>query len=117
MKFKGKYKECMIKGLKIYDKIRIIDVNDEKKLLNGIECLFTLLIITKLVNKNEGLITGLNDKLKKEFKRYDLELVKELMDNNIKIVCKSNKTLNYDDIWSKYNLRMKRDNIYKYLYN
>jgi hypothetical protein len=116
MKFKGKYKEYMRKGSKIYNKINIIDVNDEKKLLNGIECLFTLWIIIKLVNENERRITGFDDKLKKEIKRYDLELVKELMDNNMKILCESNKTLNYDDIWSKYNLLLKRDRIQKYLY-
>jgi hypothetical protein len=51
----------------------------------------------------------------KKINGIELEIIKELMDNNIKNICNLNKELYYYDIWNKYNSRIETYIKYDYL--
>jgi hypothetical protein len=102
-------------GISIYRKKSELNINNESELMSRVECLFSLFMTIYIYKKEykRGNASG-NDETTKLINIFDLEIIKELMDTHIKIVCDLNKELNYDGIWKGYNLRIKKEKIIDY---
>jgi hypothetical protein len=115
MKIKADKEKLNRIGISIYCKKSELNINNENELMYRVECLFSLFMTINIYKKEykKGNTSG-NDETTKLINIFDLEIIKELMDKYIKMVCDLNKELKYDGIWKGYNLRIENEKVGDY---
>jgi hypothetical protein len=101
-------------GLCLYNRYK--KINNEKELINGINDLFIFWRIVEMAKNNIKLFLIYQDEenTTRGLNRYDLDLVKDMMNEYIEDLCILYKGYKYEEIWKEYYLRIENEKVGDY---